>query len=258
MPAIDVRHLARRLHRIESIAWIPSVASTNDLGRRVAVECIDNETPLPSALIVAGEQTGGRGRGARRWHSPACNGIYLTLLHRRKLPDLALLPLEISILAADFLREVYGIEARLKWPNDLLIDGRKIAGILIDARNTDDEAYLAIGIGINVQSIAGAEALPNATSIAEESSIERIDTGEAIEAFAEFLDQRLGDPSSPDQILTRWNSLTIHQQGDAIECIVGDKTLRGRWGGIDDQGRAILLSGEEKISISAGDIVSPT
>lgn len=254
MNTIDVRSLSSRLHRIESVAWIPTVLSTNEIGRRVAIECIDNEIPFPSALIVAGEQLGGRGRGDRRWFSPAGGGIYVTLLHTRELSELALLPLEISLIVADFLTEVYGLEPRVKWPNDLLADGRKIGGIRIDARNQGDNAFLSIGIGINVQRL-GSDAPPNATSITDAGHQEGLDTDTAIEAFAEFLDDRLNDPPSPEEILERWTALSIHQTGDPIEVLAGDRLVRGRWDGIDSYGRAILIRDGETVTISAGDLI---
>ncbi len=253
MTAIDTRELSSRLRRIESLAWIPSVGSTNELGRRVAIECIENELAFPSALIIAGEQTGGRGRGERRWHSPAGRGIYVTLLHTRDLSALALVPLEIAVVVAEFLEEVYGIPARVKWPNDLLVEGRKIGGILIDARNRGEQAYLAIGIGLNVESL-GSDAPPQATSIADAGGRGAPDTTSATEAFAEFLDGHLGSRLAADEVLERWTRRSIHQSGDQMECRIGTEMVRGRWGGIDGFGRAVLIQGDEKITISAGDL----
>src|SRR5262245_44735401 len=139
---LDTRTLVDRLTTVECIAVISRVASTNLLARRVVDECIQNEVPLPNAMIIAGEQTAGRGRNTRQWSSPPGKGIYATTLLMRPAGELAMVPLEIANIIASYLREIFGIEARIKWPNDILVDGRKIAGILIEARMHDDHAYL--------------------------------------------------------------------------------------------------------------------
>src|SRR5687767_6561819 len=159
MSAIDIRQLSDRLRKIESLAFIPRVASTNVIGRRVVDECIENDIPLPSAIIIAREQFAGKGRGARSWHSPANKGIYTTTLHSRAAGAINVLPLEIAVMLATFLRETYAVDARIKWPNDILVEGKKLAGILIEARTHDEQVYALIGIGINIEKLeSGAPA----------------------------------------------------------------------------------------------------
>src|SRR5213082_3308441 len=100
---------------LESIAVIPRVASTNLVARRIVNECIENELSLPKAIIVAREQFAGRGRNARQWSSPAGKGIYATTLFSMPADQLPLLPLEIANIVASYLREVFAIDARVKW-----------------------------------------------------------------------------------------------------------------------------------------------
>src|SRR5215212_5295393 len=145
---IDPRQIVPGLTTLESIAVIPRVASTNLIARRIVAECIQNELSLPQAMIIAGEQFAGRGRNERSWSSPAGKGIYATTLITRTAAELPLVPLEMANIVATYLRDVFGIEAGVKWPNDVLVSGRKIAGILIEARLQNDRAYLLIGTGI--------------------------------------------------------------------------------------------------------------
>src|SRR5439155_9698309 len=121
---LDTRRIVDHLKTIESLAVIPRVASTNLIAKRIVAECIENELSLPQALIVAGEQFAGVGRNARTWSSPPDKGIYATMLLTRPARELSLVPLEIAITVATYLRDVFGIQAGIKWPNDILVDGR--------------------------------------------------------------------------------------------------------------------------------------
>jgi BirA family biotin operon repressor/biotin-[acetyl-CoA-carboxylase] ligase len=250
---IDTRRIVDRLTTIESIAVIPRVASTNLVARRIVNECIENELSLPKAIIIAREQFAGRGRNARQWSSPAGKGIYATTLLPFPVDTLPLIPLAIANIVASYLREVFGLDARIKWPNDILVGGKKIAGILIEARINEERAFVLIGTGINVEPVAD-DNRPNATAIALVARDFRgIDA--ATEAFIEYLDQRLGQALDRDKVLDEWRRYSIHQQGDRIQCVVGDRTVEGTWAGIDEHGRALLRSGNETTAISAGDLI---
>ncbi|MFN2442241.1 MAG: biotin--[acetyl-CoA-carboxylase] ligase [Thermoanaerobaculia bacterium] len=253
MNGIDVQELASRLENIESIALLPVVGSTNVLARRVIGECIENELPLPSAAIIALEQTAGQGRDSRSWHSPPGRGIWASILHARPLTELPLLPLELACAITRFLRDVYGIEAHIKWPNDVLVDRRKIAGTLIEARSREDQGFVAIGIGLNVLPL-GKGAPPEAISIAEATS-SIVDLPTAIEGFLGAMDAALFRPFDRDSTLEQWRGLTIHRDGDRVGFTMHGERIEGFWGGIDANGHArILIDGRERL-ISAGDLV---
>jgi BirA family biotin operon repressor/biotin-[acetyl-CoA-carboxylase] ligase len=251
---LDTRRLVDRLKTIESLVIIPRVASTNLIARRVVAECIENELSLPQAMIIAGEQFAGVGRHARTWSSPAGKGIYATILLTRPLDELPMAPLAMATFVASYLRDVFGIDARIKWPNDVLVGGRKIAGILIEARTQDDLAFLLIGVGINVEPVAD-DARPNAVSISEVSTRGFHGISAATEAFIEHVDERLGKRFDRDEILAEWRRVTVHKPGDRITSVIGERTVSGTWGGIDEQGRALLKNGEEVIVVSAGDLI---
>jgi BirA family biotin operon repressor/biotin-[acetyl-CoA-carboxylase] ligase len=251
---LDTRLIVSRLTTIESIAVIPRVASTNLVARRIVDECIANELSLPKAIIIAGEQFAGRGRNARQWSSPAGKGIYATTLLPMPASRLPLIPLEMANIVASFLREVFAIDARVKWPNDIHVRGRKIAGILIEARINEGRAFLLIGTGINVEPVED-ETRPNATTIAEVSPRDFRGIDVATEAFIEHLDQRLGRPLERETVLDEWRRYSIHESGDRIQCLVGDRSVEGSWEGIDEHGRALLRNGGETIAVSAGDLI---
>jgi len=253
MIGLDTRRLVDRLKTIESIALIPRVASTNLVARRIVAECIENELSLPQAMIIAGEQFAGVGRNARTWSSPAGKGIYATTMLTRPAADLSIVPLAIANIVVTYLHDVFGIEAQIKWPNDVLVGGKKIAGILIEARIQDDRAFLLIGTGINVEPVTD-EARPNAVAISEVAKrFDGIDA--ATEEFVRHLDRRPTTPFDRESVLREWRSHTIHQPGDRITSVIGERTASGAWVGIDDQGRALLRNGDEVLTVSAGEFV---
>jgi BirA family biotin operon repressor/biotin-[acetyl-CoA-carboxylase] ligase len=251
---MNTHGIVKTLTTLESLAVISRVASTNLVARRIVNECIENELSLPQAMIVAREQTAGRGRNERSWSSPAGKGIYATTLLTRKVSELPLVPLEMANIVASYLREVFAIEARIKWPNDILADGRKIAGILIEARVQEERAYLLIGTGINVEPVVD-EQRPDAVSIRELAGRDFDGIDQATAAFVEHVDARLARPLEHDRVLDEWRGLAIHRSGDRITCILGDRTVSGTWGGIDEHGRAVLRQGGEVITVSAGDLI---
>jgi BirA family biotin operon repressor/biotin-[acetyl-CoA-carboxylase] ligase len=170
--------------------------------------------------------------------------------------ELPFIPLEIANIIATYLRDVFSIDARIKWPNDILVGGRKIAGILIEARLREEKVLLLIGTGINVESVDEATR-PNATSIREASPRNFGDIAAATQAFIEHLDGRLSDPFDRDEVLAEWRRLTVHKPGDRITCALAETTVNGTWIGIDEQGRALLRNGDETIAVSAGDLILP-
>ena len=254
MLGLDSRKIVDRLTTLESVALISRVASTNLLARRVVEECIANKVSLPCAMIIAGEQFAGRGRNARQWSSPAGKGIYATTLLTRPAAELPMVPLEIANIVASYLRETFGIDARIKWPNDILVGGRKIAGILIEARMHGDDAYLLVGTGVNVEPANGDDR-PNSVAIAEVTTREFRGTAIAIEAFIEHVDARLSQTFDRQRVLDEWRGLAVHGSGDRVTCDLGARTVSGAWAGIDEHGRALLIADEGTIAVSAGDLI---
>ena len=245
--------IVRTLRSIESIAVIPRVASTNLIARRIVAECIENELSLPQAMIIAGEQFAGRGRNDRRWSSPAGKGIYATTLVTRPAQELQVLPLAMANIVATYLRETFAIDARIKWPNDVLVGGRKIAGILIEARLLEERAYLLIGTGVNVEPVQD-DTRPNAVAISELTQRDFGGIEIATRAFVEHLDEHLSRPFHRDEVLRTWRALSVHKPGDRIHCVLGDRTIDGNWAHIDEHGRAVLETDEGTVAVSAGDL----
>ena len=141
VPHLETAWLARTYRHYRQIG------STNDEALLLAAQGAEHGT-----VVVAEEQTKGRGRLQRSWFSPARYGIYLSLILRSPLPILeAPQSAMVTALAlVKVLHENYGIEASIKWPNDVLVAGKKIAGILADMQSDQDYTrFIVIGMGIN-------------------------------------------------------------------------------------------------------------
>lgn len=133
--------------RVSRVVLRDAVGSTQDLAHSLAAEGAPAGT-----LVLADRQTAGRGRGGRAWSSAPGAGIWMTLLEWPADPAaVEVLSLRLGIAAAEALDGFATAPVRLKWPNDLLVDGRKLAGILVEARWRDARPeWVAIGFGLNV------------------------------------------------------------------------------------------------------------
>ena len=145
MDGLDSAALAALLG-VPRVVHRASVSSTMDEGHRIAAEGAE-----PGTLVVAGEQTAGRGRGGRRWMASFDRGLWMTLVERPATPSgLDVLSLRLGLRAAPVLDLFTDGAVQLKWPNDLHVDGRKLAGILVEARWRQGHVeWVAIGVGVN-------------------------------------------------------------------------------------------------------------
>lgn len=149
----DAEEIARRVGA-PSVALFPRVGSTLDVAHERAAAGAPAGT-----LVLADEQTAGRGRQGRSWVSEPGSGIWLTLVERPADPAaVAVLSLRVGLHAAAALDAFSPAPVGLKWPNDLYVQGRKLAGILIEARWREAALdWIAIGFGINVQAPRGID-----------------------------------------------------------------------------------------------------
>jgi BirA family transcriptional regulator, biotin operon repressor / biotin---[acetyl-CoA-carboxylase] ligase len=207
--------------------------STNTRARELAERGAPHGT-----LVTAAEQTAGRGRQGRTWTAPAGRALLCSLVVREPI---RLLPLAAGIAVA----ETVGPEALLKWPNDVLIEGRKVAGILVEGR--PQERWAIVGIGINV-AIRESDFPPElrdrtATIGLDPSAIEP-----TLMHLLAVLDRWLAAP--PADVLAAIRARDA-LDGRAIEWAGG----RGRADGIDDQGRlSVRTASGEHVTLDAGEV----
>lgn len=138
--------------------------STNNVAKKLA-----REDAVEGTLVVTDKQTSGKGRLGRVWESPAGTGIWMSLILRPNiLPQFASqLTLVAGLNMCEAIEEVTGLKAMVKWPNDVVIEGKKICGILTEmSAEMEGINYIVVGIGVNVNMKAFPESLPYASSLA--------------------------------------------------------------------------------------------
>jgi len=153
----------------KNIVFLREVSSTNDLAKELAGYGADEGT-----VVVAETQTAGRGRLRREWVSPE-GGLYFTVVLRPEhgAGEAVKLAFVAGLAVAEVLRESYGLKAEIKWPNDVLVNGRKVCGILTEMGTTEETVnFVAVGIGVNAnfnaQKAFPEEFRPSATSLEDE------------------------------------------------------------------------------------------
>jgi BirA family biotin operon repressor/biotin-[acetyl-CoA-carboxylase] ligase len=238
----------------ENLVACRSLDSTNRLGRTlIAVLGEDDETPAP-AMLVAWEQTAGRGRAGRSWVSDRGLGLYATLLW--PLPEdrsVNALPLVVAVALCEGLTSLLPEPCRLDWPNDLVVRGRKLGGILIESTSREDRAVALIGFGINLEH-RDQELPAGAISLAALGTHER-DPGIVLRRLAGGLGAELLEPPDSERLLARYRAASLHREGDAMSCRVGGETVRGAFAGFDPSGFLRLATAGGLRTLSSGDLV---
>jgi BirA family biotin operon repressor/biotin-[acetyl-CoA-carboxylase] ligase len=237
-------------------AWDPvllvETASTNDVARDHA-----RKGARAGFLVAASRQTSGRGRLGRSWESPSERGLYVSIVLR---PDLAMneagqLTILSSLALSDAVEAVAGIRPQIKWPNDLVLNGRKLAGVLIETEQKAGRLVFAvIGMGLNVRHEAddfSPEVRELATSLylASGRLYRRVDL---LVALLDAFGRRLSQPFAEAREAWASSSLTLGQR-------VTLSTLRGRkYGqalGLDESGALLVRNDSGEIeAITAGDM----
>ncbi|MFN0109061.1 MAG: biotin--[acetyl-CoA-carboxylase] ligase [Blastocatellia bacterium] len=229
------------------------LGSTNDYLKQLAV------TEPEFTCAVAIEQTAGRGRRERQWHSSAGDGLYLSvLLAPQSATKLSLLSLMTSIAVAETLieRGVPGVD--IKWPNDVLVNGRKLCGILVESVSSGSDApRIVVGVGVNLNHQSFPEELHStATSL-------RLETGQTT-PVDEFRDQALGRlldwymrwvRGDWRLILDRWRQLSSYARGLQVTIALDGEVIQGETAGVNDDGALLLrLPNGETRTILSGDV----
>jgi BirA family biotin operon repressor/biotin-[acetyl-CoA-carboxylase] ligase len=219
--------------------------STNDL--------LLKQNPEKPALIAAEEQTAGRGRRGRRWHSAPGAGITFSLGRRihRPVRELAALSLVAGVAATRALRALGAHQAALKWPNDLVVDGAKLGGILVETRGN----HAVIGIGLNCRRDATLEAKVGRrlaylnNSVARNEVIRRIGLA-LLEAIDQFEKHGL------DALRGEWEAMHAHT-GQKLRVRLADgRTLSGIAAGLGADGSLQLHTRQGMRAVTSGRVVS--
>jgi len=287
---LDVKEIQRQLETQvlgvgDKLLYFPVVASTNSLAMQMA-----HERPAEGVVIFTDSQTAGKGRQGRRWvDTPGCNVLLSTLLQPRF--PLHFLVMIASLAVVDTIAQTSGVVATIKWPNDVLIGERKVAGILIETSyNPAGQLVAILGIGVNVNgtisSVPASTSLVTSHTTDEQSQAPLIATATTlamecgrhisretfiaqlllrIETSYLALQQEVRNPlarasgslSASRSIWQRWRN-HLSTLGRVIVVRQGDTVLSGVAEDVNDNGELLLRrhSGE-LINITWGDVGYP-
>jgi BirA family transcriptional regulator, biotin operon repressor / biotin---[acetyl-CoA-carboxylase] ligase len=220
--------------------------STNDLALRGA----------PPILVAAEEQTAGRGRRGRRWHSMPGAGVTFSLGRRIARParELPALSLVAGVAAARALRALGVNGAQLKWPNDLVVDGAKLGGILVETRNTN---HAVIGIGINCRRTPGLEAkvrrrvafLHDFAPASRNQVIQQVGNS-LVAALDEFEHHGL------EALRAEWEAMDAHAGQRLRVRLANGRVVSGTASGLAQDGSLQLMTRKGLQAVATGRVVS--
>ncbi len=246
----DAGWLAREIHHFDSLT------STNDVLKALAREGAEDGT-----LVLAEEQTAGRGRHQRRWIAPPQTSLLMALLFRPQGPfgyRASRITMLCGLSLLETVQEVTGLPVQLKWPNDLILERgaawKKVAGMLSEIGG-DPPDFLIVGLGLNVN-VSEAQLLavaPRATSLMAEvgSAVDRVALLQTFLARTERYCDRLRSGWDPQPL---WAE-QLAWMGRPVDVVTSNEVVTGVAEAVDDEGALILRkSGGQQRRFSAGDV----
>ena len=247
-PGLKTRIIGKELH------LFPEAGSTNTL----AMDMASNGAP-EGTVVIAETQTGGKGRLGRKWISPKGN-LYLSVILRPVIAtyQAPLITLTGAVAVASAIRKQCGLDARIKWPNDILISGKKACGLLTEMSAEQDRIrHIVLGIGIDVN--MELDALPAdvrtlTTTLAAEAG-ETIDRTVLLQQVLRELDSWYQIFLANEQdMLREWTSLNM-TSGKRVTVSGAGRVVEGLAQGIDSEGRLIIKLDDGAVhAVAAGDV----
>jgi BirA family biotin operon repressor/biotin-[acetyl-CoA-carboxylase] ligase len=221
----------------------PTTASTNDDAKAAARE-------MDTGVFIAGQQTAGKGRKGRTWVSDPRNGIYMSFLVRPKtVPErVASLTLAVAVAMCHAIESVTEASARIKWPNDIIVDGKKAAGILTESMiGMDGVDYVVCGIGVNTHPAFEGDLAETATGVSANGTLL---AAAMIDAFLDAYELFEKDGLAPFMDEFRRRSAI---SGTVTVSFASDIET-GELAGFDEEGALLLRVGSEMRRYLAGEV----
>lgn len=250
--ALDAARVVRLLSAQAQQCVVESVAMTSSTNADLRSRINRLDAPV---LRVAASQTAGRGRAGRRWVDAAGDSLSFSLAWPCAGPLLRLsgLPLAVGVAIASVLR-ARGWPVMLKWPNDLLLDGQKLGGILVETASACERVWAIIGVGLNVH----ANAVRDAAIGGESASLAKrgIDREALLASLADALTDTLArfDREGLAPFVADWDALHAHAGQRVMIVEQGEVRAQGIARGIDARGCLLIDTGVATETIAAGDV----
>lgn len=245
---LKTRFMGQEVHAFDSLG------STMDEAFRLGMEGASEGT-----IVCAESQTKGRGRLGRVWVSPKGKGIYCSIVLRPKLPaaQMPQMTLMTAVALSEAVRKMSGLQPQIKWPNDLLIKGRKLAGILTELRaEVDRVSFVVVGIGLNVNA-TDSQLLDTATSLKMETegSFSRVEMlQEILLSLEEWYGRILKGRFEDVLVYSRKHSATLKRR---VRVSGAGVQLEGQAVEIDPEGALLIRQDDGRVTrTTAGDVLA--
>lgn len=235
------------------VVYCPTIDSTNSVAKTLAQQGAPEGT-----LVIADEQTAGRGRLGRRWLAPRGTCLLFSLVFRPglKVDRAQSLNMICGLGIRQAIHELTALPAQLKWPNDIMLHGRKTGGILTEMSSSGERLdYVVVGIGLNVNvDISALPAEFRATSIAHElgRTIPRLPL---LNEALRFIEQRYSALRAGESPLADW-AAALETLGQRVQLHTGQSVWQGLATGVDEEGALLLRLDDGQLRrVLLGDIV---
>ena len=224
----------------QDFVYFKEIDSTNRYAKKLAAEGAAHGT-----MVLADTQTAGRGRRGHSWISPAGSSISMTLILRPEVPpaQVAKISLLTALATANAIRRVTGLDARIKWPNDIVAGGRKVCGMLMEMDATPEKvASVVAGVGINVHQTQFPEEIAHSASSLDLLAGRRISRSVIVRAFLQEYERvwALGDEAMMRAYRER--SATI---GQRVQVIGLNGTYTGTAQDVTESGSLLVRADED-------------
>lgn len=233
------------------VYYFDSINSTQKYAKKIKAE--------HGTLIIADKQTEGMGRDGRIWISPK-GGISLSIILHPKfdISTITIFPLAVSLALSIAIKKTLSIQTELKWPNDLMINGKKIAGILVDASlESNIVESLIVGVGINFNiNVKDTQKMLKDTNYDISSLVQdkKIMPKILVQAFLKELELIYSNIHNRTKIIRDWTTLSS-TIGRKVEVSTTDEKIRGTATKIDDDGALVISDGSTNKRVIAGNVI---
>jgi len=233
------------------LSWHEEVGSTND----VAIAAADAGAP-EGFVVAANAQSSGRGRLGRTWASPPDAGLYVSLILRPLPHAVPLITIAAGVAIAEGVEAASGLSSSVKWPNDVYVGSRKLAGILAESGSSAAGDHVVVGFGINLRPAAlPPDISARATSIEGELG-RSVDRGLLLaECLAALADRyRLLQGGARDAVIAAWRSRAAEHLGRPVEWDAEHDVRRGIAHDIDARGALLVRVGDRMVRVTSGEV----
>jgi BirA family transcriptional regulator, biotin operon repressor / biotin---[acetyl-CoA-carboxylase] ligase len=255
-PSDITEALARARSRLglfeNRLCWYDEIGSTNDAAITAA-----EAGAAEGLVVVANTQSTGRGRVGRSWSSPPGAGLYVSVVLRPAGAALQLLTIAAGVAIAEGVHAASGLDASVKWPNDVQVGSRKLAGILAEAGSSAGSVdHVVLGFGINILRAAyPPDVAARATSI--ESELGRaVDRGLVLAECLAALSNRYGmlRRDGAADVIAAWRRCAATQLGREVEWDEKGGSRQGRAEDIDATGALLVRIGDQIVRVISGEV----